>query len=104
MKKNTSWKFTDESSVTFQLSVSGPGEFGLGIYSALVATFLLLYLGIRVYHHHTYVICFLRQQASFLTIYVTLEWKKTILVKNTKSRGRFWMSLAQTDLSKYSLF
>ena len=30
MKKNTSWKFTDESSVTFQLSVSGPGEFGLG--------------------------------------------------------------------------
>ena len=28
MKKNTSWKFTDESSVTFQLSVSGPGEFG----------------------------------------------------------------------------
>ena len=30
MKKNTSWKFTDESSVTFQLSVSGAGEFGLG--------------------------------------------------------------------------
>ena len=29
MKKNTSWKFTDESSVTFQSSVSGPGEFGL---------------------------------------------------------------------------
>ena len=29
MKKNTSWKFTDELSVTFQLSVSGPGEFGL---------------------------------------------------------------------------
>ena len=28
MKKNTSWKFTDESSVTFQSSVSGPGEFG----------------------------------------------------------------------------
>ena len=28
MKKNTSWKFTDESSVTFQLSVSGAGEFG----------------------------------------------------------------------------
>ena len=27
-----SWKFTDESSVTFQLSVSGPGEFGLGMY------------------------------------------------------------------------
>ena len=24
-----SWKFTDESSVTFQSSVSGPGEFGL---------------------------------------------------------------------------
>ena len=29
MKKNTSWKFTDESSVTFQSSVSGAGEFGL---------------------------------------------------------------------------
>ena len=29
MKKNTSWKFTDESSVTFQSSVSGPGEFSL---------------------------------------------------------------------------
>ena len=29
MKKNTSWKFTDKSSVTFQSSVSGPGEFGL---------------------------------------------------------------------------
>ena len=28
MKKNTSWKFTDESSVTFQSSVSGAGEFG----------------------------------------------------------------------------
>ena len=24
-----SWKFTDELSVTFQSSVSGPGEFGL---------------------------------------------------------------------------
>ena len=31
MKKNTSWKFTDESSVTFQSSVSGPGEFGPSI-------------------------------------------------------------------------
>ena len=29
MKKNKSWKFTDESSITFQSSVSGPGEFGL---------------------------------------------------------------------------
>ena len=29
MKKNMSWKFTDESSVTFQSSVSGAGEFGL---------------------------------------------------------------------------
>ena len=29
MKKNTSWKFTDELSVTFHLSVSGAGEFGL---------------------------------------------------------------------------
>ena len=28
MKKNLSLKFTDESSVTFQSSVSGPGEFG----------------------------------------------------------------------------
>ena len=28
MKKNTSWKFTDESSVTFQSSLSGAGEFG----------------------------------------------------------------------------
>ena len=31
MKKNTSWKFTDELSVTFQSSVSGVGEFGLKI-------------------------------------------------------------------------
>ena len=29
MKKNTSWKFMDESSITFQSSVSGLGEFGL---------------------------------------------------------------------------
>ena len=29
MKKNLSSKFTDELSVTFQSSVSGPGEFGL---------------------------------------------------------------------------
>ena len=29
MKKNTSWKFTDELSVTFQSPVSGAGEFGL---------------------------------------------------------------------------
>ena len=28
MKKKLVMKFTDESSVTFQLSVSGPGEFG----------------------------------------------------------------------------
>ena len=28
MKKNMSWKFTDELSLTFQSSVSGPGEFG----------------------------------------------------------------------------
>ena len=32
MKKNTSWKFTDELSVTFQSSVSGAGEFGLSMY------------------------------------------------------------------------
>ena len=32
MKKNMPWKFTDESSVTFQSSVSVPGEFGLGMY------------------------------------------------------------------------
>ena len=32
MKKNMSWKFTDVSSVTFQLSVSGPGEFGPSMY------------------------------------------------------------------------
>ena len=29
MKKNMSWKFTDEWSITFQSSVSGPAEFGL---------------------------------------------------------------------------
>ena len=33
MKKNMSWEFTDESSVTFQLSVSGASEFGLGLNS-----------------------------------------------------------------------
>ncbi len=32
MKKNTSWKFTDELSVTFQSSVSGAGEFGLCLF------------------------------------------------------------------------
>ena len=31
MKKKLVMKFTDELSVTFQLSVSGPGEFGLYI-------------------------------------------------------------------------
>ena len=46
MKKNMSWKFTDESSVTFQLSVSGAGEFGhklLGcvkLYSVVPKVFL----------------------------------------------------------------
>ena len=34
MKKNMSWKFTDELSITFQSSLSGPGEFGL--YSRLI--------------------------------------------------------------------
>ena len=34
MKKNTSWKFTDEASVTFQLSISGPGEFSLKVLTA----------------------------------------------------------------------
>lgn len=29
MKKSMSWNFTDEPSVTFQSSISGPGEFGL---------------------------------------------------------------------------
>ena len=29
MKKKVVMKFMDESSITFQLSVSGPGEFGL---------------------------------------------------------------------------
>ena len=32
MKKNTSWKFMDELSVTFQSSVSGTDEFGLRNY------------------------------------------------------------------------
>ena len=32
MKKNGSWKFADESSVTFQSSVSEVGEFGLSLY------------------------------------------------------------------------
>ena len=36
MKKNTLWKFTDESSVTFQSSVSGSGEFGLSTIVVLV--------------------------------------------------------------------
>ena len=31
MKKNTTWKFTDESSVTIQSSISGPSEFGHSI-------------------------------------------------------------------------
>ena len=33
MKKNTTWKFTDELSVTFQLSISGAGEFGLYLHT-----------------------------------------------------------------------
>ena len=36
MKKNTSWKFTDESSVTFQSPVSGPGESGLSIWKVKI--------------------------------------------------------------------
>ena len=39
MKKNTSQKFTDESSVTFQSSVSGPGEFGLSLTKSGLADF-----------------------------------------------------------------
>ena len=35
MKKNTSWKFTDELSVTFQSSVSGVGEFGHSLFQFL---------------------------------------------------------------------
>ena len=30
-EEKTSWKFMDDSSVTFQSSISGPGEFGLRI-------------------------------------------------------------------------
>ena len=36
MKKNMSWKFADELSVTFQLSVSGAGEFGLNAFAICI--------------------------------------------------------------------
>ena len=48
-----SWKFTDESSVTFQSSVSGPGEFGLRAEKI-------------VYMHITYVFNFYEKIAGFL--------------------------------------
>ena len=44
MKKNTSWKFTDESSVTFQLSVSGADEFGHNLHNRQSHSLLLTYL------------------------------------------------------------
>ena len=37
-----SWKFTDESSVTFQLSVSEPGEFGLSVKLMLMLKLMLI--------------------------------------------------------------
>ena len=43
MKKNKSWKFTDESTVTFQSSVSGPGEFGLRLKILTGAPFAIQY-------------------------------------------------------------
>ena len=38
MKKNTSWNFTDESSITFQSSVSGASEFGLSLLNTILST------------------------------------------------------------------
>ena len=46
MKKKLVLKFTDESSVTFQLSVSGPGEFG----QRLKNNFYWIFAGPEDYH------------------------------------------------------
>ena len=44
MKKNTSWKFTDELSVTFQSSISGPGEFGLKFKQLFTSIDFIIYI------------------------------------------------------------
>ena len=44
MKKNMSWKFTDESFVTFQSSVSGPGEFGLRLMSVFLYQTIVVFI------------------------------------------------------------
>ena len=57
MKKNTSWKFTDESSITFQSSISGAGEFGHNLQSELINGKMFVYIAIE---RNTYKDC--RQQ------------------------------------------
>ena len=65
MKKNTSWKFTDESSVTFQSSISGPGEFGLNSIECVPS----LNVNIQI-------ACFLSKVRCFpLILIVNLNWE-----------------------------
>ena len=60
MKKNTSWKFTDESSETFQLSISGAGEFGLKVVFCCYLNFFKVVLSNNVLLDLFYHLFFLR--------------------------------------------
>ena len=52
MKTNTSWKFTDESFLTFQSSVSGPGEFGLDLFLKCIFSHLYSRATATMNYHH----------------------------------------------------
>ena len=75
MKKNTSCKFTDESSVTFQSSVSGRGEFGLRI-SMPYITFTM---SIKGNHHLLYITTYLIMGITSITFPLGKNWGCTWL-------------------------
>ena len=82
MKKNMSWKFTDELSVTFQSSVSGAGEFGLSIMYQY-----MYYLDLRITR--------IRTVRSDLT-----QHDKNLKIKTRKDRNQNHKSPKYSNLCK----
>ena len=121
MKKNTSWKFTDESSVTFQSSIRGPGEFGLiqCIFRHLLnegenhmnfKTFKKNILLIASGCHYAFDIWYILFGKRFLCGCFTLVWRRKsggrIAIPNSIVKNGFekWlMMLHKRDLKKIEM-
>ena len=78
MKKNTSWKFTDELSVTFQSSVSGVGEFSLSIEidwcdASMITQLYFLFTQTLVMHDEATVVLLMMKNPHVLTIWHTFK-------------------------------